>query len=174
VATLALRAHRAAMRRYRYVGPPELPDPSDPPGLVMRSSGDVASAIAALGGPCTFVVGLDGWLGLAPRRSEHVACAAGQDVLCAGEIELARTASGWRVMEVSNQSTGYCPEPSSWPALQAALDALGVEHGGCFTHAFRFRRCPQCGERNLIKDDWLECALCGAELAEEWNFAPPA
>ena len=36
--------------------------------------------------PFTFVVGLDGELRLAPRRSEHVDCAAGQQVLAAGEV----------------------------------------------------------------------------------------
>jgi hypothetical protein len=72
---------------------------------------------------------------------------------------------------VSNQSTGYCPEPASWPAVARALDAAGIAHPGRFTVAVIFRRCDACGERNLVKDDWFECAICGAPLASEWNFA---
>ena len=33
-----------------------------------------------------------------------------------------------------------------------------------------FRRCPDCRERNLVKDSWLVCQLCGSDLPEEWNF----
>lgn len=38
----------------------------------------------ALGEGATFVVGLDGVLRLAPRRSEHLACAGANEVLAAG------------------------------------------------------------------------------------------
>src|SRR6266542_3004531 len=68
--------------------------------------------------PFTFVVSLDG----KPRRSEHVDCAAGQPVRAAGEVLFARDGTGWSVSEISNQSTGYCPDPDSWPALAMALD----------------------------------------------------
>ncbi|MCX4508156.1 hypothetical protein ACIA8M_37085 [Streptomyces anulatus] len=40
--------------------------------------------------PFTFVVGTDGALRLAPRRSEHVACDGGDMVLGAGEISFVR------------------------------------------------------------------------------------
>ena len=57
-----------------------------------------------------FVIDLTGTLRLAPRRSEHVACAGGGPVLSAGEIVFRRERGGWTVGEVSNQSTGYCPD----------------------------------------------------------------
>ena len=95
--------------------------------------------------PFTFVVSLDGQLRLAPRRSEHVDCAAGQPVLAAGEVLFSRDWAGWSVIEISNQSAGYCPDPDSWPALARTLDRLGLAHPSGFTHRVIFRRCPACG-----------------------------
>lgn len=45
--------------------------------LAARPAGELSE-------PFTFVVSLDGQLRLAPRRSEHAGCAAGQPVLAAG------------------------------------------------------------------------------------------
>lgn len=121
----------------------------------------------------TFVVDLDGVLRLAPRETEHVACAGKGDVLAAGELALLPlrgSAARMHVTWASNQSTGYCPEPSSWCALASALDRAGIVHGAGFDFDAVFRRCTACGERNLVKDDWLECALCGATLPTRWNF----
>ncbi len=124
----------AQTRRYRYVGPAELRD-------LMAAVGVVAVGAPAsldgwltgrgrseLGEPFTFVVALDGILRLAPRRSEHVALAGGRDVLAAGEMTFASTESGRDVAEVTNQSSGYCPDPDSWPAVASALDRAGVQH----------------------------------------------
>ena len=61
------------------------------------------------GEPFTFVVDLEGVLRLAPRRSEHVACAGGRPVLSAGEVSFERGPDGWEVTSATNQSTGYCP-----------------------------------------------------------------
>ena len=47
------------------------------------------------------------------------------------------------------KATGYCPEPSSRPAL----DRLGVQHLGGFTAA--------CGTLDAIKDAWFACGVCG-------------
>lgn len=107
---------------------------------------------------------------MADRRSEHVACAGGEAVLAAGELTVDERGE---VLEANNQSTGYCPEPSCWTALAAALDAAGIPRPPALTRAFCFRRCESCGERNLVKDRWFECALCGAPLPEQWNFARP-
>jgi hypothetical protein len=118
----------------------------------------------------TFVVDADGNLRIADRHSEHVACAGGGPVRSAGELFLRRAGDSVEVAEASNQSTGYCPEPESWPAVAAALDAAGIGHPGCFTTAILFRRCPGCGERSIVKDAWFVCPLCGADLPAAWNF----
>jgi hypothetical protein len=120
--------------------------------------------------PFTFVVVLDGGLRLAPRRSEHVALAGGRDVLAAGEMTFVPAGSGWRVVEVINQSTGYCPDPDSWPAVGRALDRVGVRHPDDFTDKVIFRRCPACGERNIVRDNDFTCALCNSALPAQWNF----
>jgi len=36
-----------------------------------------------------------------------------------------------------------------------------------------FRRCPACGERNIVKDDSFTCGSCGADLPADWNFECP-
>jgi hypothetical protein len=76
--------------------------------------------------PFTFVVSLDGQLRLAPRRSEHVDCAAGQPVLAAGEVLFSQDWAGWSVIEISNQSAGYCPDPDSWPGQDAGPPRPGA------------------------------------------------
>ena len=91
-------------------------------------------------------------------------------VLSAGEIAFERGPGGPEVTSATNQSTGYCPEPSSWPTVAAALDRIGVPHPGRFTNEFTFRRCPGCGERNLVRDGDFTCAICDAELPAAWNF----
>jgi hypothetical protein len=120
--------------------------------------------------PFTFVVALDGLLLLAPRRSEHVACAAGADVLAAGEILFAQDCGEWTVSEVTNQSTGYCPDPGSWQAVARALDRAKISYPPTFTLTIVFRRCPHCGARNIVKDNDFVCALCDHELPVNWNF----
>lgn len=118
----------------------------------------------------TFVVMPDGTLRVAPQRSEHVACAGGGQVLAAGELVVCLH-PGLAVVSVTNQSTGYCPEPDCWESVRAALAAAGVPAPAALSEAFVFRRCPTCGERNLVKEGWFECACCGAELPQTWNFA---
>ncbi|MER6562662.1 hypothetical protein ABT300_33995 [Streptomyces sp. NPDC001027] len=123
-------------RRYASVGPPDLRRTvvRGAGGRVIRSAADLdgaadrdraagrdGGAAAEYGGePFTYVVGLDGLLRLAPRRSEHVACADGEDVLGAGEISFRRAPSGPRVHEVSNQSTGHCPFPEQPSPVRAS------------------------------------------------------
>lgn len=119
----------------------------------------------------TFIIDLQGKLWLNERRSEHVLCAAKQAVLSAGEMTFALEKGKLIVAEVSNQSTGYCPEPESWPAVAAALNSLAIQHPNEFTSAYLFRRCEECGTTNIVKDDWFYCAVCDAALNENWNFA---
>jgi hypothetical protein len=150
------------MRTYAYLGRDRVE--AGVTGAHIRSREDLRRFIdttehEAHGMIATFVVLHDG-LHLAPRRSEHVRCAGGGEVLSAGEM----TFEGDALVEVTNLSTGYCPDPESWAAVASALDLAGIEHPGSFTHAFVFRICSACGQRNLIKDDVYECAVCNAEL----------
>lgn len=167
-----------AARGYRYVGPAPLAERARPgSGVVMVT----AAAVLArwLAGrpldeqrePFTFVVGLDGQLRLAPRRSEHVDCAAGQPVLAAGEVFFEWDTAGWSVSEISNQSTGYCPDLDSWPAVATALDRVGVAHPGDFTHKAVFRRCPACSQLNIVRDGNFACAVCDSTLPADWNIS---
>jgi hypothetical protein len=167
------------MRRYRYVGPPDVLAAVRPgsEGHLIGSSDDFAAWLATcsedeVAEPFTFVIDQDGALRLAPRRSEHVTCAGGAPVLSAGEITFIHDQGSWRVCEISNQSTGYCPDPASWPAVEDALDRAGLKHPGHLTDPITFRRCPQCQERNLVKDDYFFCAICGTELPRTWNLDP--
>ncbi|PIB03601.1 hypothetical protein B1C81_36440 [Streptomyces sp. HG99] len=163
-------------RRYRYVGPPDLRALVRPEaeGRSIHSAADFvdwASALAAveLAEPFTFVVDSAGVLRLAPRRSEHVVCAGGGPVLGAGEMSFRKESGQWVVGEVSNQSTGYCPDISSWSAVAGALDAAGIEHPPGFTCEVVFRRCPACGQLNIVREEDFICALCDEALPREWN-----
>lgn len=122
--------------------------------------------------PFTFVVDIEGLLRLAARRSEHVACAGGEAVLSAGEIGFERDADRWAVHYVSNQSTGYCPDVTSWPAVARALDGAGLPHPDGFVHEVIFRRCPDCREHNIVREDDYVCVFCGGDLPAAWNLGP--
>ncbi|MFE4449266.1 hypothetical protein [Streptomyces sp. NPDC056796] len=163
-------------RSYRYVGPGELETAVRPGsgGHRIGSAADFGSWIddrsaAELAEPFTFVIGTDGVLRLAPRRSEHVACAGGDRVLSAGEISFARESGRWTVGEVSNQSTGYCPDVTSWPAVAGALDDAEIGRPSGFTYGVVFRRCPRCQEHNIVREDDFVCVFCGGDLPEAWN-----
>lgn len=164
------------MRRFRYVGPAVLRDLPDAVDAIDVVSVDVLGRWLAAQDrhertePFTYVVTLDGVLRVAPRRREHVACARGQDVLGAGEIQFEHDASGWTVTEISNQSTGYCPDMDSWPAVADALDRAGLRHPDGFTEPIVFRACTNCLTRNIVRDDDFTCAVCGSALPADWNL----
>lgn len=163
-----------AVRKYSYVGPPEHFSRArqETAGTLIVGRRDLASWLERLGDaearePFTFTVGELGDLRLAPRRTEHVVCAAGAAVLAAGEVSFERGAEGeWSVVEISNQSTGYCPQPESWDAVERALGDAGIEHPGTFTHAFVFRTCAACGSINVVREGHFYCAVCDQELPE--------
>lgn len=119
--------------------------------------------------PFTFVVDQAGVLRLAPRRSEHVVCAGGGMVLSAGEISFREESGRWAVDEVTNQSTGYCPDVSSWPAVAEALDRAGIVRPSGFTHEVVFRRCPSCRQLNIVREEDFVCVFCDEVLPQEWN-----
>ncbi|MCX4734542.1 hypothetical protein [Streptomyces sp. NBC_01363] len=160
------------------MGPPDLRGLVRPEaeGRSIHSAADFddwASALEAveLADPFTFVIDSAGVLRLAPRRSEHVACAGGGPVLGAGEMSFRKESGQWAVGEVSNQSTGYCPDISSWPAVARALDAAGIEHPSGFTHEVVFRRCPACGELNIVREEDFVCVFCEEALPPVWGLS---
>lgn len=166
-------------RHYDYIGPEEIREAvaDAPAGAIIGSPQAVDAWVRAHGAlarvTVTFVIDAQGQLRIADRRSEHIACAGGGPVRAAGELTLERDgADGWAVEDISNQSTGFCPEPSSWPAVAQALDSAGLRHPGEFTRAFEFRRCEACGELALVKDDWFVCLACEADLPRAYNVQP--
>ena len=165
---------------FQYVGPKAIFDRTReaPPGVRIASASDLLEWLRSTGQrpnatgliPVTFVIDEGGCLRVADRASEHVACSGHRPVRSAGEMFLRVVGDGVEVEEVSNQSTGFCPTPASWPAVAAALDPLGIRHPGRFTAEITFRRCTSCGERNVVKDEWFTCGVCGADLPHGWNF----
>ena len=164
-----------AVRAYRYVGSEEIARHAHAAieRLQPASPADIrawAARVKRRALELTYVVDTAGNLWLSDRRTEHVTCARGGQVLGAGEIEL--DVGGARVMvaSVTNQSTGYCPEPECWPAVRDALVRAGLEPPEGFTYAFRYRRCPTCRGINILKDAMPECPSCGTDLPAAWNL----
>jgi len=102
--------------------------------------------------PATYVVDADGRLWLAARRSEHVACAMGGPVRAAGELFLECDKKSISVARISNQSTGYCPPVETWEIVAVKLRELEVTMPSGFDPACEFRRCPGCGNLQIVKD----------------------
>lgn len=166
------------MKRFEYVGPEEIR------AHAMRAPSSAGTAIVSnaalhewLGaltrelreedGWCTYVITTEGTLRLAPRRSEHVACASGASVAAAGEL---RFDSAGAVTDITNLSSGYCPDETCWDSVGATLDSLALKHPQHFTFVAKFRRCPRCAATNLVKDDWFQCTFCGSDLPRTWNI----
>ncbi len=157
------------MCRYQYVGGADFNNQAAFNTILTPIAAET-DALAFLGTTVTFIVDTDGLLWIADRHSEHVACARGGDVLSAGEMTFGNEDGKVAVVEVTNQSTGYCPEPGSWPAVAVALDRAGIQHPNGFTQSFLFRRCDSCGQTNIVKEGDFTCAVCGTELNQEWNL----
>jgi hypothetical protein len=117
----------------------------------------------------TFVIDLDGNLLLADRHSEHVACAGGAAVLSAGEIFISWDRYVLEISDISNQSTGYCPDLDSWQYVEVALSKIAIDRPSSFTMEFIFRRCGKCDRINIIKDNVFVCAVCDSPLPERVN-----
>ncbi|WP_406518186.1 hypothetical protein [Streptomyces sp. NBC_00826] len=167
-------------QRYRYVGPaePKALVRAGGEGRSIRSSADFGEWVSALSldelaEPFTFVIDGGGVLRLAPRRSEHVVCAGGGEVLSAGEMSFREESGRWVVQEVSNQSTGYCPDVSSWLSVAEALDRVGIHRPSGFTHEVVFRRCRSCRELNIVREKDFVCVFCGEDLPRGWNVREP-
>lgn len=162
---------------YTYVGPAEIKQAAldSPPGTPIESAAALRAWLRinpeATTEGATYVVELNGILKLAPRRSEHVACASGAEVLAAGEVRFQADSRGLRVVDISNQSTGYCPDTTCWPAVSRALQLEGVAVTETFTRLITFRRCVACNEINLVKERWFVCTFCDADLPQDWNVS---
>ena len=164
------------MRIYTYVGPDHILErvQGAPPGLAIQSVLELVGALKSLGevpgtSTVTFTVSRGGVLHIADRHSEHVACAGFEPVLAAGELTVLWSIKDAEVLYITNQSTGFCPEPSCWPAAQQALKKAGLEAPVGFEPQFDFRWCTACHTINIVKEGWLVCA-CGADLPKVWNF----
>ena len=163
---------------YRYIGAAELArfDTEPPARCAVHGHEDVRRWIAASEPSkgrsldstftATFIIAENGVLWIADRHSEHVQCARGLPVRSAGEITFRVEGTSVSVDAVTNQSTGYCPEPESWPAVEKALARAGLARPPYWTNAFVFRQCPTCGMTNIVKDGVFECGVCGSELPQ--------
>lgn len=164
------------LKTYRYVGPSEILARSrtSPKGVPITNADALRAWLKATdqrpaSEVATFVIDQNGSLLIADRRSEHVACAGGEPVLSAGEMTFLLDGDELDVIDVSNQSTGYCPEPESWPQVAFSLDRIPISHPGKFTQEIVFRRCASCDQVNVVKDNWFVCLFCGKELPTQWN-----
>jgi hypothetical protein len=168
------------VRRYAYVGPEEVRAAAagKPPGDLVLRADDVRAWARRTDQVtneeglvrATWVVDAAGDLRIADYGTEHVACAAGGPVLGAGVAWFEIAQLSVTVIRIDNQSTGFCPEPSCWTVVEALLDAAGIGRPRRLSRALVFRRCPGCGQRNIVKDEHYRCAVCDAELPAEWNF----
>ena len=161
-------------RVYEYVGPARLLAlvGQMAPGVVVEVWDDVVRWCVADGvrrQTLTYVVDVRRRLLIADRHCEHVVCAGGGPVLCAGELTVALEGEDWVVEAVSNQSTGFCPSVDSWQVLDAVLRQLGCQYPDGWTMACEFRRCDVCDALALVKEGWYECVFCQAPLSGEYN-----
>ncbi len=165
---------------YPYVGPPEIRNRVSPatPGKPVLSESDILNWIDETNQApdetntitATYVVNQDCIMLIADRHSEHLACAGGEPVLSAGEITFEINCRKSEVVYVSNQSTGYCPKPSSWKAVREALDKADIKSPSFFTATFEFRKCMNCDTVSIIKENHFCCSVCDSQLPYEWNF----
>ncbi|WP_167239315.1 hypothetical protein [Massilia genomosp. 1] len=119
----------------------------------------------------TFIVDENSTLRIADRCSEHVACAGGRPVQSAGKMTFQVDKDQARVHAVTNQSTGYCPEPQSWPQVADAIRKAGLVAPAGFHVNFLLWKCTDCHALNVIKEGVFVCAMCDADLPADWNLA---
>jgi hypothetical protein len=165
---------------YPYVGPKEIAmyGSSDIVRVHVLSTKDILSWVHATNQQpdasgailATYIVNEQAEWWLTDRSYEHVACAQGTPVTAAGEVGFWLENGSLDISYVSNQSTGYCPEPSSWSAWKEACLQTDIQPPDNWSVAFQFRRCPACKSIQLIKEeDWF-CAICDTALPEQWNL----
>ncbi|HEX9061007.1 MAG TPA: hypothetical protein VF941_12580 [Clostridia bacterium] len=112
----------------------------------------------------TFIIDINGCFVIADRHIEHVRCSGGKPVLSAGEVSFIWDKNSYKIAEITNQSTGFCPDSSSWAVVKDALDKIPLQHPDRFTTEFIIRKCDTCSQINIIKDSYFVCGVCGSEL----------
>jgi hypothetical protein len=167
------------LREYQYIGSVDfIPTGEFPPRTQVDGADTVAKWMAAHRDqvdieeciPATFIVDTDGSFWIADRGSEHVACARLGSVLSAGEVFFTLLGSTPSIYRITNQSTGYCPEPDSWKSVEVALSKTGIEFPYGFEPPFEFRRCTGCGTLAIVKEEVFTCLMCGTDLPHHWNI----
>lgn len=88
----------------------------------------------------------------------------------AGEVELGVAQKQLVVRGVTNQSTGYCPEPSCFGEIAAALVRVGVSATGRAVARLHLPAMSQVRSDRHREEDDFECAVCATPLPKEWNF----
>ncbi|NER32623.1 MAG: hypothetical protein F6J93_00835 [Oscillatoria sp. SIO1A7] len=170
-------------RLYQYVGPERLrlAVAGCPIGVRIASLGEIENWMSSLERepnaaglmPASFVVDLNGHMRVADSNSEHIAVAGGMPVLAAGKIFFGTGDRSLEVVEITNQATGFCPEPKSWEAVAKAIEKVPLSHPGKFTSEYVYRRCESCGELNVVKGNLFICDFCNASLPKVWNCSRP-
>ena len=156
---------------YKYVGADEIRQHTAhlPPGDKILSINDIDNWIRETKQKpdkwgliaATFVIDWNGYLRIADRHSEHIACAEGKSVLSAGEVFFQKS---------TNQSIGFCPKPESLKHVAKVLDLLNIPHPSSFTIEFIIRRCSACSQENIVKVNLFICSVSAAKLPQTWNF----
>lgn len=167
-------------KQYQYIGSQEIIDnlPEKSARVCVNSAKDILEWIKNSNqlpeyDACyvaTFIISIDGKMWINDRHSEHVLCANGKNILSAGEITFEFDGNTVKIVAISNQSTGYCPESNSWNSVAHALKSSKIPYPGDFTTKFIFRKCDNCGQKNIVKDEWYFCAVCDTSLSKAWNF----
>ena len=76
------------------------------------------------------------------------------------------------VTEISNQSTGYCPDLDSWHAVTAALRRAGLRHPSGFTQPIILRGYTNCFAINIVREDDVACGVRWARAGRSRSYRP--
>jgi hypothetical protein len=118
----------------------------------------------------TYIIDTNEIMWICDRHMEHVVCAIGMPVLSAGEVTFRINNNHVEIPYITNQSTGFCPEPKSWIAVNKALKKTNIKHPNKFSVNFIFRLCTNCSTINIVKENFYLCAVCNHALEKQWNL----
>jgi len=118
----------------------------------------------------TYIIDTNKVMWICDRHMEHVVCAIGGPVLSAGEATFKISTKSVEISYITNQSTGFCPKPSSWKVVNVALKNTGINYPQQFSTNFIFRLCLNCKTINIVKEKDYVCAVCNHDLEKQWNL----